>query len=58
MELAAKHRKYMNGKTGSKIGGKVYKRMTNKHLGLMQAPSTLTSADEQSLANNQVVMSR
>ena len=58
MELASKHRKYMNGKTGSKIGGKAYERMTNEYLGLMQTPSMQTSADEQSLANNQVVMSK
>src|ERR1700730_3482535 len=45
MELASKHRKYMNGKTGSKIGGKAYERMTNECLGLVQAPSTQRSAD-------------
>ena len=54
MELAAKHRKYMNGKTGTKIGGKAYARMTNERLGLMQDPSMQMSA-EQSLANNQVM---
>ena len=58
MELAAKHRKYMNGKTRSKIRGKAYKRMTNERLGLTQAPSMQMSADEQSLATNQVVMSK
>jgi hypothetical protein len=32
--------------------------MTNERLGLTQAPSMQMSADEQSLANNQVVMSK
>jgi hypothetical protein len=58
MELAGKHRKYMNSKTRSKIRGKAYERMTNEYLGLIQAPSTQRSADEQSLANNQVVISK
>jgi hypothetical protein len=58
IELASKYRKYINSKTGSKVWGKAYKRITNKYLGLIQAPSMQTSADKQSLANNQVVISK
>jgi hypothetical protein len=58
IELASKYRKYINSKTGNKIGGKVYKRITNKYLGLIQTPSIQKSADKQSLANNQVVISK
>jgi hypothetical protein len=58
MELASKHQKYINSKTENKIRDKAYKKITNKCLGLIQAPSTQTSADEQSLVNNQVMMSK
>jgi hypothetical protein len=47
IELADKYQKYINSKTGSKIESKVYKRITNKYLGLIQALSIQISADEQ-----------